>query len=555
MRLHRPQNITLDTVLLIDRLVVSDSVNGLKAGDPLLLTFNDDGTLAAMRTVRSTEGPTVDGRSTIHFDAIDPRIAATIQLLIKLVQKLQPFVSTADAPTLRVIQGAQDLLISVLLDHEADPSEWADDIARNSFESAFDPAVADLLDQLQQEVGEILKVPPGPAPPVLSSPEQFVTALLKPRETQVANRLQLRRDLGRAFKPGADTAAQLLVNFVPQLRDTYYTAWAGANVNGKPRSLVGVFALRTNAALFGAGVQRQAFFNDNGGLAPQSEWPEWDLDTTETKDGVFLDQLHTAIAAPGLAVVKRMDNASPGSQVYKVRKATTAQRAAYGISGKTTHLQFDRNWWNANTTDMDVLRSTLVWAQSEPLTLADEPITEPVGHPPASETRYDRAWRPLQGAELGPLGDPLRRARRHPRRHRCARGRTADDLGPGHGYDPNLAGATSRTPRCSLRPTRLCLQPRHAHDLRQCRRRRRTARRAPRCWAAATRRPALADLHAEAAAADLHRRRPRPPACDSTLAVYVDDVVWHETDDARLRSDRRIAASSRSTDDDGEHHA
>jgi hypothetical protein len=56
VRLHRPQNITLATALVIDRVMVSDSVNSLKAGDPLLLLFSDDGSVAALRSIRSTRG-------------------------------------------------------------------------------------------------------------------------------------------------------------------------------------------------------------------------------------------------------------------------------------------------------------------------------------------------------------------------------------------------------------------------------------------------------------------------------------------------------------------
>ena len=528
VRLHRPQNITLETVLLIDRLVVSDSVNGLKAGDPLLLTFTPDAKLAAMRSVRSTEGPTPDGRSTIHLDPIDARIAATIQFLVKLVEDLQPIVSTANAATLRVIQGAQDLLTNVLLDHLADPETWASDIADDSNESSFDPAVAALLDQLQRAVSNTLEVPPGSTPPVLSNPDLFVVSLLKARELQVANSLQLRRDLGRAFRAGADTAPQLLVNFAPPLQDTYYTAWAGADVNGTLPKLTGVFALRTNAALFGASVPRQAFTNQ-GSMPPQSQWPEWDLDGTEKPDAMYLDQLRSAIATPGFAVVMRMDNASPGSKVYQVRKATTAQRAAYGISGKTTRLQFDRNWWDAGTkTDMNVLRSTLVWAQSEPLTLVDEPMTDTVGTPAGSAD-------PLT-VELGGLYKELSSGR-----WVILSGERADIAGVAgvhaaellmisglvHGYDPNLPG--------DLTHTTLQLATKSAYVYQ-----RETLVIYGNVVAATHGETRNELLGSGDAATELQTfalkqppltftAAPTAAGAQSTLAVYVDDVQWHET--------------------------
>ena len=91
--------------LLVDRVAVSDSVNGLRAGDPLLLLFAADGSLAAVRQVRSTEGPTPEGRSTIHLDPVPAELALTIGLLVALVAAMQPFLPGADAPTRRVIDG------------------------------------------------------------------------------------------------------------------------------------------------------------------------------------------------------------------------------------------------------------------------------------------------------------------------------------------------------------------------------------------------------------------------------------------------------------------
>ncbi len=384
VRRQRPQNITLATALLIDRITVAGAVNGLKAGDPLLLLFSSDGRIAALRKVRSTEGPAADGRSTVRLDAVKTELAATIHFLIRLVHDLQPFVPAADAPTLSVIQGAQKILSSALLDHASDPNDWADEIIGAAGESSFDPDVAELVDRLQSDVDDTLEVSlPGPGP-VLSSPDQFVAGLLKPRVLQAANSLQLRRNLGRAFARGADTVPQMLLTFAPPLQDSYYAAWSGASVNDTLPALVGVFALRTSAALFGATVPRQATYA-NGTLQPQSSWLEWNLDGERT-DAMYLDQLHSAIAAPGYAVVTRFDGQTPFSQVLPIRAAATAQRSAYGVSGKSTRLHFDRDWWQARVpsaaaggpNDMSVLRATQVWAQSEPLTLAEEPITSAV---------------------------------------------------------------------------------------------------------------------------------------------------------------------------------
>jgi len=552
VRLQRPQNITLESVLLIDRVTVAGAVNGLRAGDPLLFLFSDDGRIAAQRTVRSTEGPAADGRSTIRLVPVPADLAATIGLLVQLVKDLQPFLAGADEATTGVIHGAQDELSSALLDHTTDPRDWAQNIRNDANESSFDANVGQLIDQLESDVDNALEVPSKPAPPVLSSPDQFVTGLLKPRVAQVANSLQLRRNLGRAFVAGADTAPQMLLEFAPTLRDSYYTAWAGASVNGALPALIGVFALRTSAALFGASVPRQPQYDANNKLLPQSQWLEWTLDG-ETTDAMYLDQLHPAVAAPGYAIVTRLENGAPFSQVLPIRDATTAQRSAYGVSGKSTWLRFERDWWDARTpvdpiknpfpNDMPVLRATQVWAQSEPLTLAEEPMTEPVSG---------------QSIELGALYRELTSGR-----WVILSGERADlpgvqgvhvaelmmVAGLVHGYNATLAGDTTHTTlqlatktafqykRESLIVYGNVVQATHGE----------------------TRNELLGSGDATAVLQTFTLKQPpltfvaAPTAAgaQSTLSVYVDDVQWHETASLAWLGPKDRAFVS-STDDSGQ---
>src|SRR6185503_17002191 len=87
-----------------------------------------------------------------------------------------------------------------------------------------------------------------------TNPAQFVQGLLKPRELQAASSLQLGRSLKTIFEPGKDAPAQLLVNFEPVLKDTFYKAWANASLSSTPRDLKAVYVLRMQAPLFGANV-------------------------------------------------------------------------------------------------------------------------------------------------------------------------------------------------------------------------------------------------------------------------------------------------------------
>jgi Baseplate J-like protein len=394
VRLTRPQRITLDDALLIDRVVVADSVNGLRAGDPLLLLFAEDGSLGAVRNVRSTEGPSADGKSTIHLDPAPAMVAATIGLLVTLVEAMQPFLPGANVDTETAIVATGQILSGALLDPSGtDPAAWAREISALRSLDSLDEAVDALMDGFLEDIGQLLETPPGePPPPPPVTPDKFVDSLLEPRVAQAANTLRLRRDLGRAFAPGADTAPQLLLNFAPPLRDNYYRAWAGARENVAPAALVGVFVLRTSASLFGASVPKLVTVTD-GNVPPQDQWVEWTLQG-ETPDGLYLDQPHNEVVAGSYAIVRRMDpsdlRGGPGrplTRVFKIAQATTTPRTAYGISGKSTHLRFDSPWWDASVpdpdgtsaNDMPVLRATQVWAQSVPLKLVEEPIADDVG--------------------------------------------------------------------------------------------------------------------------------------------------------------------------------
>jgi predicted phage baseplate assembly protein len=560
VRMTRPQDITLANALLVDRVVVADSVNGLRAGDPLMLLFAEDGTLAALRSIRSTEGPAADGKSTIHLDPVPGDITLTIGLLVATVARMQPYLKKAvdegDEATARVITGAGAVLSGVLLDPAASiPREWADDIERNEWEDSIHPDVQALIEQLAHDVADRLEVPPPPPTPP-TSPDQFVHGLLKPRVLQARNSLQLRRDLGRAFANGADTAPQMLVNFAPPLRDTYYRAWAGANENVAVAALVGVFVLRASAALFGASVPRLVEVHD-GNVPPQNQWKEWPLDAQEAKDALYLDQLHTEVTAGSYALVRRMDGSAPLSRVFRVRQATTTPRTAYGISGKSTRLQFDGEWWDAQKpddkgsgpNDMPVLRATQVWAQSVALTLVEEPITSDIGSQPEDNGNLS--------LELAALHKELESGR-----WVIVQGERADIEGVQgvkaaelmmvaslvHGYDPDLPGDRIHTT--------LKLATRSAF-----RYKRDTVvvyGNVVRATHGETRNELLGNGDATEALQSFTLKQPpltfvpAPTAAgaESTLSVYVDDVRWHETASLAWLGPKDRGYVTR-TDDDG----
>jgi predicted phage baseplate assembly protein len=103
------------------------------------------------------------------------------------------------------------------------------------------------------------------------------------------------------------------------------------------------------------------------------------LDASERNDAVFLDQSYDAIRPESYVLIQQSPGDDLTRSVKRVQTVQTIQRTAYGISGKTTRLTFADDWHKFTTNSkLSELRPILVRAQSEPLTLVEEPITTDV---------------------------------------------------------------------------------------------------------------------------------------------------------------------------------
>ena len=133
---------------------------------------------------------------------------------------------------------------------------------------------------------------------------------------------------------------------------------------------------------------------------PQSEWSEWPLEKDENNNIMFLDQAYEAILPESYVIIQTQG--LPQRVVRLVSSAQTTPRTAYGLSGKTTKVDFREKWWAAESADtgdkkraqMAVLRGTLVYGGSEKLELADETITATV--PPADLSNEDPLKREIE---------------------------------------------------------------------------------------------------------------------------------------------------------------
>lgn len=397
VRLSQPQKITLDNALLIDKLYVAGINTNLKTGDVLSFIFGETGEPSVLRTVGSVATQFEQNRTEITLQPLNAELAEAVPILLEFVKNIDLLRGKeGEQPNAAnlVFTTMEEIVQEVRLGFPRPVNLWSVMPTALAGVGVEFPELALLIDQFRDGIEEISENG-TPPPPDVTSPAQFIPDLLKPRIPQPRSSLQLNRDLKAAFQQGNDAPAQLLVNIIPELKDTFYHAWSNATLNDTPPELRAVYVMRIQAPLFGANVPAQPtfftrdIFNDDdadeiihvkGELRPQNDWREWELAGDEDNEVLFLDQAHDEILDSGYVVVQRPSGSTLSRQVLQVVDAETIQRTAYGLTGKTTRLTLSEPWWNVTNEDSiaDTLRGTLVLAQSEQLELVDAPILSDV---------------------------------------------------------------------------------------------------------------------------------------------------------------------------------
>jgi predicted phage baseplate assembly protein len=393
VRLTQPQGITLDNALLIDKVYVAGINTNLKTGDVLAFIFGETGEPSILRTVASVATQFEQNRTEITLQPLNAELSKAVPLLLEFVKNVDFLRGKEGEPPNAanlVYTTIEEIVQEVRLGFPRPVGQWAImPTALSGIEVTF-PALSVTIHRFQQGIENISVN--GTDPPLdVTSPDLFVADLLKPRIQQPASSLQLNRDLKLAFKEGNDAPAQLLVNIVPELKDTFYHAWGNASLSDTPPDLKSVYVMRLQTPLFGANVPDQPTFftrdipdpNDSdelihvkGELRPQSDWTRWPLASDEENNVLFLDQAHDEVLDSSYVVVQKRSGKNLSRQVLQVVNTETLQRTAYGMTGKSTRLTLADPWWNVgNEANISqTLRDTLVLAQSEQLELVDAPV-------------------------------------------------------------------------------------------------------------------------------------------------------------------------------------
>ena len=258
------------------------------------------------------------------------------------------------------------------------------------------------------------------APKARSTLATLVGQLARPVRAQPRNALALARNVGATLRTGGDVYSRLLLAHVPALATTLYPALRSIDVTDRSPQPVEVHALRTKAALFGnnapdpvpaiepaniVGIARRApaataSFTGSVFYSPLSVNLAWgdlglgDPIKVDELETIPLDATYEQVkptsgkADPSWVVVDLggTPNAPPDPLVLDVQAIQVASMSIRtGFSARVSQLTVKRGWLSTSAPGTpidlatpDLLRRTQVFAQSELLPLAADPLEEDI---------------------------------------------------------------------------------------------------------------------------------------------------------------------------------
>jgi hypothetical protein len=221
------------------------------------------------------------------------------------------------------------------------------------------------------------------APTALAHLSGILDSLALAPSLQPRNSFRLTRTIGSVFSPQSDIAPRLIATLRPAVAPLLYPAWS--RVEPTPTSSpVQVYALRAKTAPFGNNAPAQPKVPARGGgPVTYAEWKFSDSSKTDLTDQstLYLESVNDKIVPGSWVVITRTDPAAPKQPfITTVKSVRSVSRADYLMGAKVTQSELDQKWLTglSNDDEITVLRKTTVWAQSELLELAEEPLDRDV---------------------------------------------------------------------------------------------------------------------------------------------------------------------------------
>lgn len=419
-RLTQPQ--TAEAIVK-NGLYLKGTATRLKANDPLLIDLAD-GLGPQLVCVEKVEADAENDRTRVLLRVLDTFTAAVggVKAVIAKYRAVARFEVSADAAmTKRVLAALMEIEALAKRDPQALVThlkatglprlERELQTAREGRFTKLEPWVEALHGELQAAM-ERLETAEHTARPMQANAigtDKDEVAILKhlaktlaiPPSVPPPGARQLTRSVGTAFATKADTVPRLLAVLRPPLQKAFYTAWK--NLPPPRISEITVHALRVSAAPFGHNAPlRQTGLSDDRPVfdeweienpwnkppdviiaAPAPGGPSRPAATTPTPDfhkprELYLDNEYD-VAPDSVVVIEKQD----GTTIIVTRPDGMVHRslAAYGMSGKTVQVSLpaDKKWIaDAPNEPFTTVRNARVYAGSEKLVLAEEPITDDV---------------------------------------------------------------------------------------------------------------------------------------------------------------------------------
>jgi len=420
-RLTRPQFITPEFADVIDTLHLAGTETNLKVNDPLLFVFGSAPGQQFLRRIESVEAQAAENRTKVTLQVSlsdNTKITKSLQLILNRYLE-----ASQCLPADELSRSAVDIARQPLQPSE-DPASYVATIlirlqekqlkANKAGNIRLAKWVGGLVADLKKLLGKISNqfIDSLPVDAALSTADNLVMLvkpLALPPSLQPANSRRLTRSGAQTYSLKSDIAPQVLTRIkLPGGVADSYQVWK--NSASMPASAVQVYALRVTAQPFGSSAPKKVkkLEQGTGRITETEEWPLFDKSSSgptsyrESSNVIYLDGSHDKILPDSWLVVDTsavgVNRLKPAGQNILIAKAgnprASLSRAEYGFSGKVTRVELRdpadlagiKKWIDfsglkqndSNETPIDddfqLIRRTVVYAQSESLALAEEPI-------------------------------------------------------------------------------------------------------------------------------------------------------------------------------------
>ena len=363
---------------------------------------------ASVRATVTTALQPFIGEASDIFSGSDTanQVAATLQTVVDQLQS-----STTATKAVEMIESILPQL------------EETHDLALKRKFTRLEPWIANILDTLNSLVEELpqsfksavtasSKVTEEFVAVVSAAPLTGLTGILSqltlPPSLQPASSVKLARSVNTAFASHSDIAPRMLASFNPAAASTLYEAWAGIDT---PQLTPQVDALRVKAGLFpgtypgpptvtstpptnhGSATTITTSYDDSPSI--DTAWPGLTSGLNPLPT-IPLDTVYDKIVVGSWVVIERpvldqnLNVTSYTKTFHRVTATQTVSMATFAYTARVTQLALDPAWLSDLVNSSDpassqgqlrndlytpaFLRGTVVYAQSEELDLADEPL-------------------------------------------------------------------------------------------------------------------------------------------------------------------------------------